>query len=53
MMVMPSTVDVSFGLPYRYLIFFDDGYAQYSNAADIHKVLAQSKSFFFFIVCKS
>ena len=29
MMAMPSTVDVSFGLPYRYLIFFDDGYAQY------------------------
>ncbi|XP_055997005.1 histone-lysine N-methyltransferase SETDB1-like isoform X3 [Ostrea edulis] len=27
---------------YRYLIFFDDGYAQYSRSDDIHKVLAQS-----------
>uniref|UniRef100_A0A8W8N2F8 Histone-lysine N-methyltransferase SETDB1 n=1 Tax=Magallana gigas TaxID=29159 RepID=A0A8W8N2F8_MAGGI len=27
---------------YRYLIFFDDGYAQYSRSDDIHKVLDQS-----------
>lgn len=27
----------------RYLIFFDDGYAQYSRSDDIHKVLDQSK----------
>ncbi|XP_078334332.1 histone-lysine N-methyltransferase SETDB1-B-like isoform X2 [Crassostrea virginica] len=27
---------------YRYLIFFDDGYAQYSKSEEIHKVLAQS-----------
>lgn len=35
---------------FRYLIFFDDGYAQYSRSDDIHKVLDQSrliKGFFF------
>lgn len=28
---------------FRYLIFFDDGYAQYSRSDDIHKVLDQSR----------
>lgn len=33
---------------FRYLIFFDDGYAQYSRSDDIHKVLDQSKLIQFF-----
>ncbi|ESP01220.1 hypothetical protein LOTGIDRAFT_111681, partial [Lottia gigantea] len=27
---------------YRFLIFFDDGYAQYTKASEIHKVVSQS-----------
>ncbi|KAK2168665.1 hypothetical protein LSH36_15g13047 [Paralvinella palmiformis] len=29
---------------HRYLVFFDDGYAQYCNGRDIHKVFLQSKN---------
>ena len=30
---------------YRYLVFFDDGYAQYSSYEDVRKVYEQSKFF--------